>query len=164
MDYSMYVGPYAQCKVGTTTEEEPFLGCTNTKCINATRDLPTKFCPDCGAPRGERIRMLTVDVVDDYDVGELLHNLLRTPSGDGYLAWSQQHHMHLWIINGSSRLERDPWLDTKASFFYCPLDPTRIAQEIANFTAYFVSAIETLRTIYGSDAVTVGWGILQDYC
>lgn len=163
MDYSMYVGPYAQCKVGTTTEEEPFLGCTNTKCINATRDLPTKFCPDCGAPRGERIRMLTVDVVDDYDVGELLHNLLRTPSGDGYLAWSQQHHMHLWIINGSSRLERDPALDLSAAFMLDTISAEIVAREMLAFADLYSLQLQKLRKVYGADAVSLHWGIVQDY-
>ena len=164
MEYSTYVGPYVQCRVETTTEEEPFLGCTNGACVNAAKDLCTAFCPECGAPRGERIRILTVDVIDDGDVEEILRNVFRTPNGDGYLAWSRKHHMHVWIVNHTERMERDPVLDSSASFSLSTITREIVHREIAGLAAVFSRELKRLREVYGEDAVRIRWGIVQDYC
>lgn len=162
IDYRTYVGPYVRCAVGTKEIQALRIACPNAECPNHTREMRTPYCDRCGARVGSVEHTVTVDAVDVWDMREALNDTLATPSGDAYMRWAEANHAHLWISNVAVPM-RDPHLESRVDFALFEITSTRVVAELDTFRRQFQNEILQLIAAYGGDAVTLHWGIVQDY-
>lgn len=162
IDYRTYVGPYVRCAVGTKQIQALRIACPNAECLNHTRGLRASYCDLCGARVGNIEHTVTVDAVDVWDMRETIDDALTTPSGDAYMRWVEAERAHLWIPNRAMP-GRDPHLESHIDFALSEIMPTRVQAELGGFRRQFQNEILQLIAAYGGDAVTLHWGIVQDY-
>lgn len=159
--YSTYVGPYAVCAVGRRTTTEAWRSCPNAGCPNYGTHMPPGFCPHCGAPVDDTAFPVVVDAVDDDEVRKYIDERLATPSGDAYHDWARENSAHLWLPNVG---DIGRHLDSREAFGLHRIQPADIHNETHAFEGYFAAELAHLRTAYGEAAVSVRWGVIQDYC
>lgn len=165
IEYRTYVGPYVRCVVGTAEVEKSRRACLTQGCQNHQRDnagRDSAFCSLCGSPIGLVPYTVVELAVDEWDVRDALNERLATPSGDGYSFWARDEYAHLWIPNVSTP-GRDYSLDERADFALMEITPEQALEERAAFTVQFQPELTVLRATYGADAVSIHWGIIQDY-
>lgn len=159
-----YVGPYVRCAVGTVEVTKQRRSCINKGCVNHERTLPQRdaFCVVCGSPVGDVPYTATEAAVDDWAVREQIEDRLTTASGDAYMGWSEEQHAHLWVPNVATP-GRDYWTEERTDFSVSEITAEQVLEERSAFTVFFQGEIEALRSFYGAAAVSVHWGIVQDY-
>lgn len=162
--YHTYVGPYVRCAITMVDVKRLQLSCPNTNCHNRGLHINSNmFCPLCGS----QIASITVNdrdsSVDQWDVSERIQERLSSASGDAYSDWSEANLAHLWLPNVRIPDQRDGHLESRCDFFQTPISVVQVANERSTFERFFAKELAELGTAYGSDAVTVEWGIIQDY-
>lgn len=162
--YSTYVGPYARCAITLVDERRMILSCLKKGCANHGQPMSgNKYCPLCSN------RILSLEVpyrapsVDQWDVSERIQERLSSASGDAYSNWSESNLAHLWLPNVRIPEQRDGHLESRCDFFQTPISVVQVANERSAFEEFFAKELAELETAYGSDAVTVEWGIIQYY-
>lgn len=161
-DYGTYVGPYARCAVARVPVTRLQIACPNKECPNHTKGLRVPFCELCGSKVASLPHVELDFTVDQWDVQEDIHEALAQPGGDGYMRWSEANAAHLWKPN-KQMPGRDPHLESREAFALFEIAAPQIAAEIAQFQVTFEDALTELRARYGADAVTLHWGVIQDY-
>jgi hypothetical protein len=162
IDYGIYVGPYARCIVRRVEAQRLHLTCPNAGCSKYGSTLRTEFCDRCGARTESLPEFYTADAVDAWDVRERIDDRLRTPGGDGYMAWSREQGAHLWTPN-IGMPGRDMHLDSRVDFALIDITPEQARDELTRFAAFFASELALFRELYGPNAVSGHWGIIQEY-
>lgn len=161
--YSTYVGPYVRCGVGQIERAETRRACTNVTCENHRRTIwapEALHCHCCGAPIGDVAYTVTVDAISDWDVRDALQDRLATPGGDGFIDWSREQGAHIWIPNIG---DIGHHLEEHADFNLAEITAVSMQEELDAFAVAFQLDLNLLRQIYGREAVSVHWGIIQDY-
>lgn len=163
ISYHTYVGPYVRCRVAFVDMPSYQVGCPNAKCPRFARPSSgDRHCRHCGAP----IERVTVTeqraAVDAWALVDAIGQTLTNASGDAAADWSREQGAHLWYANVETE-GRDFHLETPEDFFVCEIAPGQIQAEIAAFEQQFASELALFRERYGVDAVSVRWGIIQDY-
>lgn len=162
INYQTYVGPYVRCVVGTKEAQRLHVTCPNAGCVNYGTDVRTPFCDRCGAKIASLPETYIDDAVDQGDLRDAIGERLINPSGDGYYFWRQVQHIHLWVPN-ISMPGRDPRLEEREDFALVEITPALIEEERAQFEAFFAAELAAFRKAYGEAAVTIHWGVIQDY-
>lgn len=159
-DYSTYVGPYVRCEVGVREVAGSYPGCPNLDCREFQKERHAAFCPVCGTPIIPLPYMTEVDAVDAWDITEAIQERLTTANGDSYAKWSKEHRAHLWKPNVSDigRHLKDRW-----DFYLSDITAGRVEDERVAFEEYFAPELAALRIAYGEAAVSIRWGVIQDY-
>lgn len=160
IDYSTYVGPYARCAAAQEPKTQLRIACLNPQCASHAQGQRTKFCSLCGSPVGTVPHTVLDDAVSEWDVRESIDERLCTPGGDAYYEWKRTEHAHLWKPNIGKIGRR---LDGREAFNLDEIATEQPAREIAQFQEFFAADLETLRAAYGAGAVTLHWGVIQDY-
>lgn len=166
-NYTVYIGPYVRCTVGRVDVQREIRSCVNAACTEHTRivwSTDVQFCLRCGTTIGTVTMTETADAVDDRMVNEMVHDALVTTCGPGYRDWTREHGAHVWMANVPRDGLRNFVLEDRADFDLIDLAPDPVQAEIDAFRAAFADELTTLRGFYGATAVTVQWGIIQDYC
>lgn len=159
-DYSTYIGPYVQCTVRQIETIEMRRTCPSVSCASHGRTLSADFCHVCGGHIRDVAFPVIVDAVDTYDLQEAIDERLADVSGDAYSEWSRENKAHLWKPNIG---DVGRHLDSREPFALHRITPTDMHDELHAFEEYFAPELATLRTAYGEAAVSVYWGIIQDY-
>lgn len=163
IDYGIYAGPYARCKVSLVEVTKLQISCPNAQCKNHARGLRTMYCDLCGSKVASVPHKEMDEAVDHWDVSEAINERLATAHGDQYHGrWLQENRTHLWMPNNPLELEAGH-LNAREAFALFTIEPQTIADEMARFQSAFQDDLDYLRTVYGADAVTIHWGIIQDY-
>ncbi len=163
IDYNTYVGPYVRAVFQMEPSTQIDHACTNVDCKNHTRSYMTNaFCEFCGSPIGDIVRTTIKPSVDGWELTEEINERLTIAHGDAALEWSEQNRVHLWKANYKYG-GRNSHLDSHEDFHLEEITPAMITDDVARFTAFFEDAIDTLRARYGEDAISIHWGIIQDY-
>lgn len=163
INYHTYVGPYVRCRVNYIDAPSYQIGCPNTGCPRYARPSGgDKHCRYCGAviervPTTERR-----PTVDAWMLIDAIGNTLTNASGDAAAEWSEEHSAHLWKANEETE-RRGYHLETPEDFYICEITAEQIREELEAFSQQFVGELEIFRSHYGADAVTIHWGIIQDY-
>lgn len=160
IDYSTYVGPYVACLVQRVTTTEARRTCPNPGCANYTTYMQPGFCSHCGSPVADVGLPVIGHAVDDDDLREAIDERLVTPSGDAYTEWSRNNDIHLWLPNVG---DIGRHLDSREAFALHRILPNDIYHETHAFEGYFAAELARLRSAYGAAAVSVRWGVVQDY-
>lgn len=161
-NYRTYVGPYVRCAVEQVPATQLQTTCLNSSCANHGKGQRTPFCSLCGGKVGTVPHTVLKDAVDDGAIQEQIDEHLVTASGDDYWRWTQAEHAHIWLSNVGTNgrdyhlEERDPWM-------LAEITSAQIDQEMVAFLLQFQDEINALQNAYGSDAVKMHWGIIQDY-
>lgn len=161
-DYRTYVGPYARCAVARVPVTRLQITCPNTVCKNHGEGLRTPFCDLCGTRVESLPQTGSAQAVDRWDVREEINEALAGAGGDAYWRWSESNGIHLWMPN-LKMPGRRPHLEDRTDFALFEITEGQIATEILQFQITFEDALTVLRERYGADAVTLHWGIIQDY-
>lgn len=162
IDYGIYAGPYVCCVVRRVPVTKLHITCPNTECKNHGRDMRSAYCDLCGGKCATLSYVELEDAVDHWDVSEAIDERLSSASGDAYARWSEENRVHLWTPNKPIQLVAGH-LDAREAFALHIIGPSTIEDEIARFKATFQKDIEYLESVYGADAVSFHWGIIQDY-
>lgn len=163
IDYGIYAGPYVRCAVRLEPVTKLHISCPNVECKNHGDALRTPFCNLCGSKVATLKHIEMAEAVDTWDVSEAINERLATAHGDAYHGrWSQENHAHLWMPNKPLELVAGH-LDAREAFALFTIEPRTIELELARFQGAFQDDLDYLRTVYGVDAVTLHWGIIQDY-
>ena|ERR1051325_3855591 len=163
IDYHTYVGPYTQCRVAFVDTPSYQVGCPNAGCSRSARpSIGDRHCRHCGATI-ERVEITEQRAaVDAWALVDVIGQTLTNASGDAAADWSREQGAHLWYANVATE-GRDYHLETPEDFFVCEIAPGQIQDEIAAFERQFAGELAIFRAHYGTDAVSVRWGIIQDY-
>jgi hypothetical protein len=162
--YRTYVGPYVRCAVGIVEVAVEKRGCTNAVCENHRRTLrvaDATYCHKCGAAIGPVLYAETRDAVRAWEVLEAIDERLTDGSGDAYLRWVEKERAHIWVANVSVP-GRDYQLD-ETDFALIEITPDQIRAELALFEHHFAGELITLSDLYGPGAISLHWGVVQDY-
>jgi len=162
ISYGIYVGPYARCAVGTKEAQRLHITCPNAGCANHGKDVRSEFCGRCGARVESLPQAYTDDMVDQWDIRERIDDRLRSPGGDGYMRWVDEHRAHLWIPNVGMP-GRDMHLEAHEDFALYDFTPGLVQVETAQFGIFFGPELAILHGAYGASAVSLHWGVIQDY-
>lgn len=161
--YRTYIGPYVRCAVGTVEITRQRRACTNVACPNHTQErIKDAFCSLCGSSIGDVSYTEIEDTINDWDIIEEIGEELTPAFGDAYQEWVGEHHAHIWVANVATP-GRDYHLDERVDFALVEIMPDMIREEMAQFEAQFAPALAVFRSRYGAGAVTLCWGIVQDY-
>lgn len=95
-----------------------------------------------------------------WDVREAIRERLATPNGDEYWRWSEEESVHLWMPNIGKIGHH---LHENADFNLQEITAEQLLQERAAFTVQFQQELAILREAYGAAAVSIHWGVIQDY-
>lgn len=158
--YNTYVGPYVRCAVEMVDVTETRKTCSNLACSTFGHYDDNAFCSECGAPVRELPFSKRDHAVDSWDVSEAINERLTTAHGDAYERWSIDNSAHLWKPN-TGGIGRH--LDSRADFYLAEITPAELMREVARFTEHFSTDLDTLRQHYGAAAVSIHWGVIQDY-
>jgi len=162
IDYGIYVGPYVRCKVDQAPVTRLQITCPNDACKNHKQPMRKPFCDLCGSKVATVPLTVMEDRIDTWDVREAIDERLCTASGDTYGRWSEENRTHLWKPNKQLGMVAGH-LESREAFALFTIEPSVIGVEIARFQGAFSDDIEYLQTVYGADAVSIEWGIIQDY-
>lgn len=163
ISYSTYVGPYVRCTVGTTETTEQIRGCTNRGCPNHQHHFrQDAYCNLCGSLIGNVPHSIVRDAVDSWSLRDAINEQLVTASGDGYFDWGREGHAHIWVPNVDVPW-RDCHLEERVDFSLVEIKAEQVSTEIDAFSMRFRHELEIFRQNYGADAVSICWGIVQDY-
>lgn len=160
IDYSTYVGPYVRCEVGAKESTQERQSCTNIACSNSGLYMTESYCPQCGTQIGPITVRYMSDAVDAWDIVEAIHERLTTAHGDAYVDWSRANSTHLWKPNVG---DIGRHLEGKEDYYLADITAERLAEERIAFEEYFAPELAQLRAAYGEAAVSVRWGVIQDY-
>lgn len=161
--YRTYVGPYIRCAVASVEVERRRRACTNAECENHRREIyHNAFCSKCGSPVADVSYADTADAVSASDVQDEIDERMTDASGDTYLRWAEKERAHIWVANVSVP-GRDYHLGEWVDFNLVEITPDQIRAELSQFEAHFANEIAVLCDRYGAAAVTLHWGVLQDY-
>lgn len=162
IDYSTYVGPYVVCAVNLWGVSRSRRSCPNPTCKNHGAYMPAGFCPTCGTAVSD-VRFSEQEfAVDDDDLREQIDERLVTAHGGAYAEWTHTNSAHLWKPNVAWASLRDPHLD-RTDFNLQDITADLVQAELAQFESFFAPELAQLRTAYGEAAVSVRWGVIQDY-
>lgn len=163
ISYHTYIGPYVRCRVAYVDTPSYQVGCPNTNCPRYARPSSgDRHCRLCGAGI-ERVAITERRAaVDAWALVDVIGQTLTNASGDAVAGWSEEHGAHLWYANVETA-GRDYHLNTPEDFFVCEIAAGQIQEEVAAFERQFAGELDIFRTHYGPDAVSVHWGIIQDY-
>ena len=163
IDYRTYVGPYVRCAVGVVSVTKERRSCANPACPGHQEEIyRAQFCQRCGSPIGKVPYTKTKDAVDAWYVIEAIDQRLTDASGDGYSRWVEQERAHIYIANVGIE-GRSYHLEENADFALAEITPNQLNDEMAAFAGQFADEIAKLREMYSTEAVSLHWGILQDY-
>lgn len=160
IDYSTYIGPYVVCAVQRHTTTDTWRSCPLVACVNYGKYMQPGFCPHCGTQIMDVAFPVVKDTVDDGDIREQIDERLATASGDDYQEWARANSAHLWMPN-TGGIGRH--LDSREAFSLHRITATDIHNETHAFEGYFAAELAQLRAAYGEAAVSVRWGVIQDY-
>lgn len=162
ISYSTYVGPYVRCVAQLRETTEDRRSCPTPRCRNHGVYMPAGWCSACGSAIGVVQVPALVFTVDDDDLREQIDERLVTAHGDAYADWARTNSAHLWEPNVAWASLRDPHLD-RADFNLQDITADLVRAELAQFESFFAAELTLLRTAYGEAAVSVRWGVIQDY-
>jgi hypothetical protein len=160
--YDTYVGAYARCAVERVPVTRLQITCPTDGCENHGKGMRQSFCQLCGAKVASLPHVELDFAIDQWQVREDIDEVLVQPGGDEYVRWSEANAAHLWMPN-QSMPGRDPHLDSREPFMLQEITAKQVETEILQFQITFEDVLTELRARYGADAVTLHWGIIQDY-
>lgn len=166
IDYHTYVGPYVRCRVAFVDTPSYQTGCPNQGCPRYARPSPTnggQFCSYCGTAIGQVAITEKKAAVDAWTLVDAIGHTLANASGGGAAEWERENGAHLWYTNAANDMERDYHLEEGIDFYTCEITPEQIREELAAFSQQFAEEIKLFRQHYGMNAVSVHWGVIQDY-
>ncbi len=159
IDYTVYLGVYAECSPPMVTKQESRWQCQYKKCkwFNEERERTSKFCDVCGKLLGESFRPVVESSVEPFDVSEefgenlhFVHDHLRNSTTS-----------HIWLPNvdfGVSRTDHfSPKYDGEQ---LTPISLEVIGSEGLMFKNFFAYELAILRKHYGDPNVVVKWGLI----
>lgn len=155
LDYSTYLGPYFECKVGKRKNTLQFKSCPNSQCEKQNKAVSdvVHFCPSCGtriAPaQGPEIE---IEEVNTWEVSDALRQ--------GLWCCGRKEQMHLWRSNRSDRKVGISFDPTEDSFIEA-IDPDRRSDELRKFVSLFSEEHKILCQFYGEENVAVRWGLIN---
>jgi hypothetical protein len=165
ISYKTYVGPYVRCAIEFKDDPRIKEACPNRKCKNYGQGWHTRgpFCEMCGSAIADMPYTERIESVHDSEIVDEINERLCSPSGDGYLRWIEEGCAHLWKPNVTT-----PWrkgrLEAQEDFALIDFETlSEPAQECKDFIIFFQAELAVLRKHYGEAAVSVRWGIIQDY-
>lgn len=162
LDYSVYVGPYVECKIGMKKSLKKTRVCPNTKCLIRNSNPNTKFCPDCGFGIVETTEEIEVEEVCLWDIREALHDTLIFPFGDSARDVMIKKRCHVYIPNVSYLEDRKHSFDPKYELRWSSFKPEDIDEEINLFLVRFKNEMLVLNKNYGAENIEVKWGVVND--
>lgn len=163
IDYSLYIGPYARCKVGEVMVSETIRTCSNADCVlyKDTGIGFRKFCSECGSQVKDRQVPAIGLVVDVEDLRDEINDRLVTPSGSDFCDWMQKNKTHVWISNITNvkglYWSSDPTCDTSLTV----MDPDVIFKEVTVFRQFFQKELTVIEKAYGKDNFSIEWGVIN---
>ena len=164
IDYSTYVGPYAECHFSSKDAVDKYRCCLTKTCKLYHNKIlhDYKFCNQCGA----KIECAEVPVVvDDVDTEEIrmsFNEVLCTPMGDGLYFWQKKNKTHIWMPNRHLKCDEYPRIELKhrgSSIREIPIDFPRV--QLNAFISQFDKELAVLCDKYGAENVKVKWGIVH---
>lgn len=164
LDYTTYLGPYFECKVGKKQITNRYRSCPNPSCPqhkSKGNHTTINFCYRCGSAITLVKDEITKDAVVPREVEEKVNNRLGFPSGDGIARLMDQEGIHIWLgnqLNDGIGLRFDP---TERGVFKPIADVDEITESIDKLKAFYSKEYKILKEIYGADNVRVGWGLLS---
>ncbi len=163
ISYHTYVGPYLHCRVAYIDTPAYQVGCPSAGCPRYARPSSgDRHCRHCGAAI-ERIPTTEQRAaVDAWALGNVIGETLTRAHGDAASDWSRLQGAHLWYANVATE-GRDYHLETPEDLFVCEITAGQIREELTAFEWQFAREIALFREQYGADAVSLRWGIIQDY-
>lgn len=166
IDYTTNLGPYVECKTEMVDIEKTIRACTSWKCglyEHRVSDTDTQFCIRCGSPIGLVPHIEKINKVDTEDVIDEMDDALMIPGGDDFYNWSEKYAVDLWLPNGYRPNEkvRIFSFDPMESIQYAEITHEMIDVEITEFNNQYSKSLDILRKHYGSEKVTVKWGLIH---
>jgi hypothetical protein len=165
ISYRTYVGPYVRCTVETIEVEKQRRACTNVACAMHKSNIwsiEAKHCHLCGSAIRDVTYLERGDAVNDWDVMEAVEERLSPAFGAAYAKWSVEHRAHIYVANVTTE-GRDCHLEERQDFALVEITPLGIIEELTRFKVQFADELLTMRKMYGISAVSLHWGVLQDY-
>lgn len=155
MSISQQLGPYLKINTKKITEQVVFESCSNVACKFHKKDLSLNFCSTCGSPKGKNSRDVIKDEVNSdqlfyYDLKEVL-----TPCNE-----LRQNNAIIVQANRSNPKGIKYNVDDKVVH---EISGEQRTEDLTWFTETFKDEIAKIKQAYGSENVSLCWGLLSYY-
>jgi len=151
-----YSGPYIKAKIELKKTPYDVNACPKVECRNYRKDSSSvKFCDSCGSEITKQTRTKMSPTVDWWDLTEKMHEALSVRQND-----SAPKDFNLYVPNhGRGQKRKHSFSPDYTDYFF--LESVEPEAEIAWFKEMFADEIKAVEEAYGSDKVTIGWGIIS---
>lgn len=159
---SEYLGPYIECQTTKVAAQKQIRACVTDGCSHKNKyvyDSSTKFCPNCGGPiQNTLIDVEMTAVADPRQLCEDEGFAIGAFMGE---AWDVDETTHIFVPERPG--PRVLSVDVDATGILADIEATDIIQERAWIETSFARELGVLREKYGTDNVSVRWGLLVTY-
>lgn len=165
IDYTIFLGAYAECKTHKVDTMTIKRTCENNKCKtygDNVYDKNTIFCSFCGSKIKEIEFPSKEDAVDRHELSEeVFQNKIMTICGDGFHFWMEKNNKHIWISNQKDSKDHFSFDPHNCETILRPITADVIEEETAQFKKYFKKELAILNEKYGQENVEVKWGLIH---
>jgi hypothetical protein len=157
-EHRVYFGPYIRAENPEVVQNVTFPSCGNDDCPRSMRRVEhdVSFCHRCGAPTAMRATTRKARTVNPYDAVEAHLNdvmLFNDEGGDP--------DKDILIPNRTEVVGRSCFYDNESGDGQFEVTSALIEHELGWFGLNFAAAIKAIHDAYGSENVTLAWGVLS---
>lgn len=152
VNYYLYVGPFVKCKQQTVERDVDLEGCAKCR-----REHTCSFCSKCGSERSTYTVKMKAKNVDCGDIEEAFEQARLD-----YVAFSEidaeKPEGELWLI--PNLFEAPGRLCDAKDDLVIEHDDIEPEDDMKTLEAMYPKHFNVLRDLYGSEYVTMSWGII----
>jgi hypothetical protein len=155
IDYTVYIGPYVQCKVSKEKVNHEVRVCPNQSCEQSKLNFPpnVSFCPSCGSKVKSKTISKEHDSQHPYDIAREFNEDLNNH-------YFEEPGYHYFFQNSNIKWKgRKLQFDPEDEEFIQDFAEVSRELEIHTFSQVFKEAIDILIKHYGAGNVAIKWGI-----
>ena len=157
-EHRVYFGPYIRAENPEIKKNVTFPACGDDTCPRSMRRVSdgVNFCPRCGHAVAQRATTSKERKVNPYDaVEEHLNDLMLFNDEGG------DPDKDIFVPNRDTVSERTCFYDGSTGDGQCEVTSALIEGDLGWFGLTFATAIKAVHDAYGSENVTIAWGVLS---